>query len=43
MLKTKISCDFWFAFESAKKEAKFPILPSNFDYRKNFALKFHRI
>ena len=43
MLQTKISCDFRFAFESATKEAKFPILPSNLDICKNFASKFHRI
>ena len=43
MLKTKISCDIWFFFERVKKEAKFPILPSNFDNSKNFASKWHRI
>ena len=42
-LKTKISCDFWFAFESTKKEAKLSISPSDFDNCKNFASKFHRI
>ena len=43
LVKTKISCDFWFAFESTKKEVELSISPSDFDNCKNFASKFRRI
>ena len=43
ILKTKISCDIWFAFESAKKEWICPNLPCKLDNVKNFASKRHRI